>query len=130
MTRRTWLWILGLSAFALFIVLGIIDRTMSDTAGPGIVGFELAGSEDRAHEILADWGSDGHDAALASLWIDFPYLLLYGAFYALAVAALRDSAVRRGWTRLASIGSTVIAFPIAAAIADALENVGLLLALG
>src|SRR5215208_4426337 len=101
MTRRTWLWILGLSAFALFIVLGTIDRTMSDTAGPGIVGFELAGSEDRAHEILADWGPDGHDAA-----------------------------VRRGWTRLASIGSTVIAFPIAAAIADALENVGLLLALG
>jgi hypothetical protein len=129
-TRRQWLWILGLSALALFMVLAIIDRTMSDTAGPGIVGFELAGSEERAHEILADWGSSGHDAALASLWLDYPYLILYGAFYALAVAAMRDFAARRGWTRLASLGSTVIYLPILGALLDALEDVGLLLALG
>jgi hypothetical protein len=130
MTRRQWLWITGLSSLALFVVLAILDRKMTDTGGPGIIGFELAGSEHRAHEILADWGSSGHDAAKASLWLDYPYLVLYAAFYTLAVAALRDSAVRRGWTRLASIGSTVVFLPILGAALDALEDVGLLLALG
>ena len=57
---------------------------MRDSGGPGIVGFELAGSEERAAEILGEWGEEGEDAARASLWIDYAYILSYGAFLTLA----------------------------------------------
>ncbi len=130
MDRRTALWISGVAMVALFAALAIIDQRMSDTGGPGIVGFELAGSEHRAHEILADWGDKGHDAARLSLWLDYPYIVAYAAFWTLAVAATRDLAQRRSWRRLAALGATVVAFPIVAGILDALENVGLLMALG
>jgi hypothetical protein len=115
---------------ALFVVLAVLDRRMSDTGGPGIIGFELAGSEHRAHEILADWGSEGHDAAKLSLWLDYPFILAYATFWTLAVAAVRDLASRRGWRRMAAFGATILAFPVCAGILDSLENVGLLLALG
>ena len=72
------------------------DQRMKDTGGPGIVPFELAGDQDRADEILAEWGEDGQDAARESLWIDFGFLLAYGAFLTLALAATRDLAGERG----------------------------------
>src|SRR5205085_10746888 len=53
-----------------------------------------------------------------------------GAFWALAVAAVRDMARRRGWRRFARVGGPLVFFPIAAAAFDAVEDVGLLLALG
>jgi hypothetical protein len=129
MNRRTALWVLGALMVALFIVLATLDARMRDAGGPGIVGFELAGSEHRAAEILADWGDDGRDAARLSLWIDYPYLLVYGAFLTLAVAAMRDLATRLDWRRLAAIGGVVIFFPAAGAAFDALEDIGLLVAL-
>jgi hypothetical protein len=103
---------------------------MRDAGGPGIVGFELAGTERRAHEILADWGGKGHDAARLSLWIDYLYLLAYGAFFAVAVRATRDLARERGWRALGRPGDWIAAVPLAAAGFDALEDAGLLLALG
>jgi hypothetical protein len=129
MTRRGGLWVTGAIGIALFVVLAILDVRMRNAGGPGIVGFELAGSEDRAHEILADWGSSGQDAARASLWIDYAYLIAYGAFFTLAVGAIRDLAVERGWRRMAAAGVALIAFPASAAAFDAIEDVNLLLAL-
>jgi hypothetical protein len=114
---------------AIFAVLAVLDLRMSDTGGPGIVGFELAGSEDRAGEILDDWGDKGTDAARASLWIDYAYIIAYSIFGVLAVAATRDLAARRGWRRMAAFGSTAVVFPAAAGAFDAIEDVGLLLAL-
>lgn len=130
MSRRRALWVIGAAMVALGIVLLVLDARMRRAGGPGIVGFELAGSEGRAREILAEWGSDGRAAARLSLWLDYAYLAAYGAFFALAVAAVRDMARRRGWRRLAAIGTPVVVFPIVAAALDAVENVGLLLALG
>jgi len=130
MDRRRALWMLGLATLAMFAVLVVLDVRMRDAGGPGIVTFEFAGSEEEAGEILADWGEDGKDAARWSLWLDYPYLVLYGAFFALAIAALRDFAAREGWRRTARVGTVLVAFPIAAAAFDAIENVGLLLALG
>jgi hypothetical protein len=96
---------------------------MRDSGGPGIVGFELAGSEERAAEILGEWGEEGEDAARASLWIDYAYILSYGAFLTLAAIATRELALRSGWRRMASAG--LAAIPLAAAGAfDAIEDVG------
>lgn len=100
-----------------------------DSGGPGMVPFELTGGQDRAGEILAEWGEDGQDAARESLWIDFGFLLAYGAFLTLALAAVRDLAGQRGWRRLARIGRVVVYFGALGAAFDAFENICLLLTL-
>jgi hypothetical protein len=102
---------------------------MKDTGGPGMVPFELTGGQDRADEILSEWGEDGQDAARESLWIDFGFLLAYGTFLTLALAAVRDIAGQRNWRRLAEIGGVVVAFGALCAGFDALENICLLLTL-
>lgn len=98
--------------------------------GPGMVTFELTGGQDRADEILTEWGEDGQDAAREQLWIDFGFLLAYGSFLTFALAAIRDLARSRGWVRLAAIGGVVAYFGALGAGFDALENVCLLLTLG
>jgi hypothetical protein len=105
------------------------DERMQDTGGPGIVPFELTGGQEGADEILAEWGDEGRDAARESLWIDFGYLLAYGAFLTLALAATRDLARARDWRRMARIGRVVVSFGALGAAFDALENVCLLLTL-
>ena len=129
MTRSRVLWLLGAGALALLIVLTLLDARMQDEGGPGIVGFEFAASEERTREILTDWGEEGRDAARLSLWLDFPYLVLYGAFLATAAAATRDLAQHRGWRRFARAGRPLVVLPLLGAACDVVENVGLLIAL-
>ena len=129
MSRRTLLWLLGVAALLVGGVLLAIDGRMWDEGGPGIVGFELAFDEESADRILAEWGGDGRDAARLSLWLDFLYMALYGAFWTLAAAAVRDLARGRAWSRFAAAGSVAVAAAVVAPLADALENVCLLLVL-
>ena len=95
-----------------------------------MIPFELTGGQDRADEIMAEWGEDGQDAARESLWIDFGFMLAYGAFLTLALRAVRDAAAKRGWQRLEAIGAVAVWFGALAAGCDAVENVFLLLTLG
>lgn len=129
-SRRRALWITGVASLIALVVLGALDREMTDAGGPGIIGFELAASEDRAEEIKADWGDEGRDAAQLSLWLDFLYLALYGSFLALAIRAVADGARGRGREHFARIGVLLWLFPLAAAGLDAAEDVCLLLVLG
>ncbi len=121
---------LGVLALVIGGVLLSIDGRMWDEGGPGIVGFELAASEERAQDILIEWGEDGRDAARLSLWLDFAYLATYGAFWVLATLATRDLASRRGWRRLTRLGPAAVALAVAAPVLDAAENTCLLLVLG
>lgn len=129
MTRRNGLIASAIATLILLIAMSPADRRMQDTGGPGIVPFELTGGEERADEVLAEWGEDGQDAARESLWIDFGFLLAYGAFLTLALAATRDLAGERHWDRLASIGAIAVTFGALGAGFDALENICLLLTL-
>jgi hypothetical protein len=128
-TRKRGLIAAGIATVVLLLAMSPADQRMQDTGGPGIVPFELAGSQDRADEILAEWGEKGQDAARESLWIDFVFLLAYGTFLTLAVAAVRDMARERGWKRLGAIGGVVVFFGALVAGFDALENICLLLTL-
>jgi len=128
--RRRWLTAAGIGTVLFFLAMVPSDTRMKDSGGPGIVPFELAGSQDRADEIMAEWGEDGRDAARESLWIDFGFMLFYGAFLSLAAAAIRELARGRDWRRLASVGRVAVYFGALAAAFDALENVCLLLTLG
>ena len=112
---------------ALLLAMSPAEERMQDTGGPGMVPFELTGGQDRADEILSEWGEDGQDAARESLWIDFGFLLAYGAFLTFALAAVRDLARERSWRLLATIGGVVVWFGVLGAGFDALENVCLLL---
>lgn len=120
----------GVATVLLLLAMSPADQRMQDTGGPGIVPFELTGGQDRADEILAEWGEEGQDAARESLWIDFGFLIAYGTFLTLLLAAARDLAATRGWRRLAAIGGVVVAFGALAAAFDAAENACLLLTLG
>jgi hypothetical protein len=125
MTRRWGLIVSGIALVALLLAMAPAEERMRED-GPGIVAFELAGSQERADEILDEWGSEGQDAAREQLLIDFAFLIAYGTFLVLAVAAVRDLSSRRGRTRLAAIGAVIVPFGALAAAFDAVENACLL----
>jgi hypothetical protein len=129
-SRRHWLWILGVAVVVFDIAIVVLDQRMRATGGPTSLGFEFAGSRARAAQIMAEWGSKGRDAARLSLWLDYGFLLSYGAFFTLAGLLTRDAARTHGWRRLAIAGVVVPFFAAAAAIFDASEDVALLLTLG
>jgi hypothetical protein len=120
----------GAATLLLLLAMSPSDGKMKDHGGPGIVPFEVAGSQDRADEIMDEWGDEGQDAARESLWIDFGFLAAYGTFLTLALAAVRDRARLRGLRRLAAIGGAIVGFGAIGAGFDALENICLLLTLG
>lgn len=120
----------GIATLALLLAMSPADNRMKDTGGPGIVPFEVTGGQQRADEILAEWGESGQDAARESLWIDFGFLLAYGTLLTLALRAVRDMATTRRWRRLHALGAVAIWFGAIGAGFDALENVCLLLTIG
>jgi len=129
-TRRRGLIASGIASVLLLLAMSPAENRMTDTGGPGMIPFELTGGQDRADEIMAEWGEDGKDAARESLWIDFGFLVAYGTFLTLALRATRDAAAKRGWRRLDAIGAAAIWFGAICAGFDALENIFLLLTLG
>jgi hypothetical protein len=129
MSRRRGLVLSAIASVVLLLAMSPAESRMTDTGGPGMIPFELTGGEDRAEEILAEWGEEGRAAARESLWIDFGFLLAYGAFLTLALAATRDLSRRRGWRRMAAVGAAIVSFGALGAACDAIENVFLLLTL-
>ena len=94
-----------------------IERRLRRTGGPGIIAFELAGNASRAEDTMDAWGSEGQRYARLSLWLDFGYMLTYGALTALLLDGARR---RRGHPA---------ALPALAAVAvagDAVEGISLL----
>ncbi len=103
------------------VVMLEIERRLRQTGGPGIIRFELAGNAERSAEMMARWGSRGRRVAQVSLWLDFGYMLTYGAHTALLVDRAR---LRRGH-------SSALPLLAAGAVAgDAIEGVSLLKVLG
>ena len=129
MTRGRALVLLAIAVLALLAAMQPAEQRMTEN-GPGMVPFELAGSAERSQEIQAEWGEDGREAARQQLWIDYAFMLAYGAFLVLAAAAIRDLARSRGWRRLAAIGALAVPAGGIAAGCDAVENACLLLTLG
>jgi hypothetical protein len=108
----------------LFAVLAALDLALRDGGAEGIVPFELAGTSERAREITGAWGPAGRRTAAASLLVDYGFLVAYGVFLALAAGALGRALAHR--PRLAGAGILLAWAALAAAGADALENVALL----
>ncbi|HEU5106687.1 MAG TPA: hypothetical protein VFU11_12720 [Solirubrobacterales bacterium] len=125
-------WGLIAAGVATLLLLGAMspmeDRMQAN--GPGMVTFELTGGQERADEILAEWGDDGRDAAREQLWIDYAFMLAYGVFLGLAAAGVRDRCRDRGLRRLALVGAVATWLGPLAAGFDAIENACLLITVG
>jgi hypothetical protein len=102
---------------------------MSDR-GVGIIEFELARTSATASEYYAELGEAGRDAARESLYLDYPYLILYGLFLAAACTVVAARAAERGMQGLARLGRALAIGALVAAACDAVENAALLLVLG
>jgi hypothetical protein len=129
LSRKQWLIVLGTLMVAFWIALGAIERSLPEGT-PGVIRYEFVGSEDRATEMLAEWGDAGQDDIRLSLWVDYGFMLVYGAFFTLAGLATRDFARERGLRALAAAGRWAPWCAAGAALFDASENANLLLILG
>jgi hypothetical protein len=127
--RRQGLIAAGIATLLLLLAMSPMEDRMQAN-GPGMVPFELSGGQERADEILAEWGEDGRAAARDQLWIDYGFMLAYGTLLALAAAAVRDRSSARGLHRVAAAGEIAIWLGPLAAGFDALENACLLITVG
>ena len=129
--RRLALICVAVLAFAP-IALGAVVKPLHEDehGGESIVDFELAGSVDRADEILATWRREGViDDAKRIQVFDLVYPLIYAAALAGGCVAAAGAWRRAGRPRLATaaIGLAWVAF--AAAGFDYVENLGLMISL-
>jgi hypothetical protein len=94
--------------------------------GESIVDFELAGSVDRAEEVIAAWRDEGViDDAKAIQVFDLAYPLIYSAALAGICVAAAEAWWRRGRPRWARIGIAMAWVAFVAAAFDYVENLGL-----
>lgn len=124
--RRRALRGLGCAGVGTLIPLLALEREMMRTGGPGIIPFELAGTQERAERIMRRWGDAGAAAARRSLILDYPFLVVYSSLQAVACNAASDSMRRRGWRMLAAAGAPLAWGQLAAGGFDAIENAALL----
>ncbi len=128
-SRRRALWLLGLATAAQLRAFLAFERQMKRTGGPGIIPFELAGSTERARQILKAWGPHGRAAAKNSLRLDYLFPPTYGTLQALACAATAEGMAKRGRNVLAAVGGPIGWAQLSAAGFDYAENTALLLIL-
>jgi hypothetical protein len=127
--RRRLLLLSGAAALLFDVAILLIDRGLEATGGPSILGLEFAGNLQRVQEIGAEWGSHGLFLARLSLWVDFGFMVSYGAFLTLAALAIRDFARERGLRRLAAAGKVAPFVAATAPLFDLAENITWLLLL-
>jgi hypothetical protein len=125
-TRSRILWIAGLASLVGWVFLAFQDGEIRDSGGPGIVSFEVAGTADRAQEIVDEWGEDGRDAARLSLIVDYPFLIAYSLFLAVACTVASERFARRGHAGAARVGVPLAWAQFVAGACDAIENAALL----
>ena len=128
-TSRRALMLACLAVAALLpLVLGKVVHPLHEDArgGESIVDFELAGSVDRANEILGTWRAEGviDDAKRIQIF-DLIYPLIYAAALAGGCLAAAGAWGGAGRVRLATAGIALAWVASAAAAFDYAENVGL-----
>ena len=123
--RRRRLWIAAALSFV-FLVAQLPENQTTSDRGAGIVTFELARTQERAGEILAEWGDEGRRAARRSLVLDYFYLLGYGLLLAGLNGLHAERAAAAGRRRLATVAALAAWAGLLAAGCDAIENANLL----
>ncbi|OGO27839.1 MAG: hypothetical protein A2W33_01720 [Chloroflexi bacterium RBG_16_52_11] len=122
---------LTLGLFAIFRVLNA--PLVTSVAPGGIVTFELAGSPEKAFQVMASWepvsgtpllGIEGIKPYLfAAFGLGLDYLFMPAYTLALAVGALLAAGRHKGWFH--SLGAVAAYGAFAAALLDGVENYAL-----
>ena len=94
--------------------------------GVGVIEYEIARTTEKASQYYGDLGDSGRDAAREQLYLDYPYLVLYGFAYAVGCLIVAARAAERGMARLASWGRPLAIAALLGAACDAVENAALL----
>ena len=97
--------------------------------GASVLQFESAGSVARSQQILAEWGAAGRRAMWWQLALDTPFAVGYGLLLAGCCAAVVGRAEAAGRPRLARAARFFVWFGPAAATADLLQNLSLMIVL-
>lgn len=121
--RRRALLISRLATLAQLAAFMPLERRMRRSGGPGIIGFELAGTAERAGRIVDTWGDDGRAAARRSLLQDYPFPPTYAVAQALTCEA---AAARFGQGAARDAGAALAWGQFVAAGFDYVENTALL----
>ena len=114
-----------LAALVLMILMNSIGATLKNVTAPnGIISFELAGSLEKAREIIASWDESARLHAAFSLGLDFLFLVVYSSAIGLGCLLASKALSRRHWPLV------VFGVPLAwglwlAALADAVEDIAL-----
>ena len=109
--------------------MNVLGSPLINSAAPfGIISFELAGSSQRAAEILASWDHDAQLYAALNLGLDFLFMVLYSTTIGLGCIWASDVLAVNNWP-LEKIGLPLAWGQWLAALLDALENIALIVIL-
>lgn len=117
---------LTLLLLAMTVTLSALDTPLKTDAAPlGIISFEFARTLEVSRAMLASWNAEAVHHAFLIQGLDFLYLLLYPAWFALAAQLLARGLTPK-WKKPAQIigGLVLLCAPL-----DAVENIGLILQL-
>jgi len=136
--RRPFFYVFLVLTIVILGVFNMLDRSLRTTAAPnGIVSFELAGTPEKAHEIMLSW-EYRKDAFLdlpqfidqyvppvlyATFGLGFDYLFMPVYALALSLGLLLAGSQKTGWYK--SLAAAMGWGIFAAALFDAVENFAL-----
>ena len=122
-------WAFFLFTLAVMFCVNLVGKSLITTAAPyGIVSYELAGSVEKAQQIIDSWNQDARQYASFSLGFDYLFMVLYSTTIALAClwSALVLQARRVPGGRI----GILLAWGLwLAAVFDGIENIALSLIL-
>jgi len=120
--RKKVLIFLLLAIIVIFIVFRFLDIPLQTDAAPsGIVSFEIAGSQEKAGQILASWDIRTKLFAAFGLGFDYLFMAVYAAFISLICMMASERHI--GW--FSRLGTWLGWGAYLAAIFDSIENIAL-----
>ncbi len=116
--------LISLVVVFIFIMRSLNAPLINEIAPAGIVSFELAGSLSAAKQIIGSWDIVATSYAGLNLGIDYLFLIIYSATIALACFMLASGL--KPQSRWQKIGYILVTAQWLAALADMIENYGLI----
>jgi hypothetical protein len=124
MYRRFFLFMLA-STLVIMVILNWVSAPLTTLAAPmGIVSYELAGTIDKAEQILVSWDTQTQLRAAFSLGFDYLFIPAYSLTIGLACIWVAGVIRARRWP-FAMLGLPIAWGLLLAAFSDGVENIAL-----
>lgn len=121
-SRKPIFWVFLIATLILFAIFRVLNVPLTTPAAPGgIVSFELAGSREQAHLIVASWSNLASLYAAFGLGLDYLFMPMYAL--SIALGTLLAAGRHKGWVKF--VGTLAGWGAFAAAVFDAVENFAL-----